>query len=83
MILLCLSPDSRAMHQTLGVTLTADADRAGVSLEKQIRENGNNIACNYPYTPLNRRHSGHDVDTAPCRYTPRPVWRLEKRENAI
>ena len=77
------SPDSRAVYQTLGVTLTADTDRARVSLEKQIRDIGSNIAERYPHLPLNRRHSGHDVDTAPCRYTPRPVWKLEKRENAI
>ena len=32
------SPDSRAVHQTLGVTLTTDADRAGVSLEKDQRQ---------------------------------------------
>ena len=76
------SPNSRPVHQTLGVTLAADTDRARVSLEKQIGENEINIA--YPSClPLNRRRSGHDVDTALCRYTPRPAWKLTKRENAI
>ena len=38
------SPNSRPVHQTLGVTLAADADRARVSLEKQIIDNEINIA---------------------------------------